>query len=104
MFHILRRPTAATLIQRQLAESDRLFLDAVAAAEFWAAQAAMLARRRARLQGYLEPPQCSLAPTMEPKAAPSQPEGGSTAASPGATSAPYAAFGGPLLNSATRAE
>lgn len=55
MFHILRRPTSATLIQRQLADADRDFLDACQQAEYWTAMADMLARRRERLQGYLKP-------------------------------------------------
>ena len=56
MFHILRRPTSATLIQRQLAEADADFLDACKQAEYWTAQTDMLARRRTRLQGYLSAP------------------------------------------------
>lgn len=55
MFHIFRRPTSATLIQRELAEADRDFLKATANAEYWSAIADMFARRRERLQGYLRP-------------------------------------------------
>ncbi len=55
MFHILRPPPTATLIQRTLAETDRDLLHAIAQAEYWAAIADMLARRQARLRGYLPP-------------------------------------------------
>jgi hypothetical protein len=89
MFHILRPPSAATLIKRQLARADSDFLEAAANAEHWAALADMLARRRERLASYLRPPEPPPCVSAQPVTTPglsSQPESASIV-STGATSA-----------------
>ncbi len=98
MFHILRRPNVKTLITRQLAEADREFLQAVANAEHWAAIADMLARRRERLQSYLEP-KCEPAETAKPLETYFRPASGPAETPTGVTNAQNAGTAGAPLNS-----
>ncbi len=100
MFHILRRPNVKTLITRQLAEADREFLQAVANAEHWAAIADMLARRRERLQSYLEP-KCEPAETAKPLDLSFRPENASPEAPIDAMSARNAGIVGARSNNAS---